>query len=162
MSKTLSLSLFAIGVFQVASVFPAQEKADKLDVLAKEAGEQFIKAIQTDIEAVMKMVDVPFCYLGARENIKDRQLLRVKLELIVQRNQETKKTVKLKLQSISSFGDFEEQFKDFKRDLELLKEVLEKADRVLIYTQADDLKRDDRTAVFVRIREGKPKVVGIR
>lgn len=161
MSKTLSL--FAIGVFQVALVLPVQEKADKPDkpdLLAKEAGEQFIKAIQTDIEAVMKIVDVPFCY--PRENIKDRQLLRVKLESLVQRNQQSKKTVKLKLQSIYSFGDFSEQFKASKRDLELLKEVLEKADRVLIYTQPDDLKRDDRTAIFVRVREGSLKIVGIR
>ncbi len=160
MPKNLFLSLFAVGILPFTSALLAQEKVDKHDVLARETADQFIKVIKSDIEAVMKMVDVPFCF--PRENIKDRETLRTKLESLVRRNQESKANVECKVQAIYSFANLEKKLKLPERDHKLLKEVLEKTDRVVIYTLITNPPRDDRAAVFVRIREGKAKVVGIR
>jgi hypothetical protein len=136
----------------------AKDKADKRDMLAKTAADEYLKAIQSqDLDAVMKMVDVPFFVPRSKENIKDRESLRSEMELLVKRDQ---RGVKVKVEAIYSVANFVEKFKLGAGVRDRMKEVAEAADRVVVYTLITEPKRDDRAAVLVRIRDGKAKVVG--
>jgi hypothetical protein len=146
-----------------------KEPPDKRDGQAKDAAEEFVKAIsKANIEQVMKIVDVPF-YFGAaeedRETIKDRDSLKKKLEATLRPD-----PVEYKVVAISSFGSLPEAlFHDLlpketdetlftQGDQKLLKEILKKEDRVVFFM----IERDVLWAVAVRAQDRKAKVLGVR
>ncbi len=153
MVKKLSLMFLAASVLQFPALLPAQEKADKRDLLAKDTAEQFLAAVwKQDIETAMRTVDVPFFFNG-RETIKDRGRLKTGLESMFS---PPLPQVEQKVRAIYSFGSLPSHFFSNK-DHELLAKLLEKTDRIVLLQLPRRL-----IAIAVRFQDTKAKVVGIR
>ncbi|HYT91021.1 MAG TPA: hypothetical protein VEL76_20080 [Gemmataceae bacterium] len=144
--------------FLIVATLPAQEtekadKADKGDQQAKEAAEQFLKALlKPDLEAVMKTVDVPFCLQG-RENIKDHERLKKLLESFLA---PALAKWEYKAGAVAAFGSLPENIFS-ESEHKLFKEILTKTDCIVLFP----LPRR-ATAIAVRVEETKARVVGIR
>lgn len=154
MVKTLSLALFAWCAIQLAPFLPAQEKADKRDALAREAAEQFAKAMLKgdDIDALMKAVDVPFFFDG-KEVMKDRERLKKNLESLLN---PTTAPPECKVWAVFPFASVPKGVFAAEDD-ELLKAVIGKTDRVVL------LHLPRRALVIaVRTRDDGAKVIGFQ
>lgn len=148
------LAMVLVGTAALAWVGTvAQEKADKADTLAKEATVQFAEAMKAEnIEAVMKIVDIPFFWDGVK-NIKDREELKEAFAEVFAEKDLTQ--LEYTIKEIHTVAKVLENFSEKER--KLLREVVDKDDRiVLVWTKRDGI------AVVVRIRQGKAKVVGFR
>ncbi|MCI0637536.1 MAG: hypothetical protein L0Y72_13785 [Gemmataceae bacterium] len=132
-----------------------EEKADKRDVMAKEAAEQFVKGLKNqDIESIMGVVDVPFFVGGKKStNLIDRGQLREFLERVLAVEPPPKEHTYRATIPISSFPENSstDQLK------ELFQKSLEKTDRIVFFHPPRRI-----LATAVRFRDGQAKVVGIR
>lgn len=161
-------SLIAAGIVMsawlisvaAASAAPAPPPVDA-DKLAKEAAEQFVKAVQVeDIESLVKIMDVPFFIHGGI--IKDQDELR---EIFADLFQEKNMTqLNFQIKEVQTYEKIEEEWKKKKdKDGDDIKKLnLGKGDRIVILTVTAPQGREERTLLLVRIREGKVKVVGLR
>jgi hypothetical protein len=138
----------------LAAARPCRADSDKADALAREAVEQFTKAVKAeDVDAVMKLVDVPFFFDGKRV-IKDRDELRKEFTDAFDEKDLTQISVEIK--EIHAFEAIEEKLKE--NDREMLKEVLAKGDRVVVL----EVDSKEKVGLAVRIRDGQAKIVGLR
>lgn len=130
---------------------------DKRDAQAKEAIHQFMKALTAqDIDATMKVVDVPFFWDGV-ENIKDRAVLKAGLEKIFARNR--LKGLEYDLKEMWTFAKLPENMLHTK-DRKLVGVILEPTDRVALVLWRPPGR--DGLVVLIRLREGAVKIVGFR
>jgi hypothetical protein len=134
-----------------------QPEPGKLDARAKETVDQFMKAMTAhDIDATMKVVDVPFFWDGV-EIIKNRDFLKQKLEEIFKRNRI--KGLGYDLKEVWSFGNLPQKAAS-EKDKKLLGQILDKDDRVvLVLWKPPGM---DGLVAAVRFRDGKAKVAGFR
>lgn len=131
------------------------DEAEKANAQAREVVEKLAKAVKAkDIDAVMKIVDVPFFWDG-KKTIKDRDDLRKEIVGVFAEKDFSEVTLEVK--EVFTVEVVQGKLKEKER--ELLKDVVTKDDRVvLLGTNMDK----DKVAVFVRLRDGKARVVGIR
>ncbi|MBI2803923.1 MAG: hypothetical protein HYX68_02955 [Planctomycetes bacterium] len=139
-----------------ALVGQEKQKLDKRDRMAKDAAEEFIKAIwKQDLSATMKTVDVPFFWDGV-ENIKDRDALAARLKTMLRRD---RSKIPFKTKAVFTFGKLPENSVS-KRDLALLKAILDKSDRLVLIEFMPPGR--DGIMIAVRFRGEKARVVGFR
>jgi hypothetical protein len=144
--------IMAAGVCVVPAAPPIQ-KADMADTQAREVVEQFMKAMKAEnVDAVMKTVDVPFFWDGVM-NIKDQGDLKRHFAEVFEDKDLSQ--LKYTIKEVHTFAAMREKMD--KKELVLLKDVLDNKDRVVVVS----LPRDG-IAVMVRLRDGKAKVVGFR
>jgi len=136
-----------------------KKEFDKRDQGAKAAVEQFVKAvIAEDIKATMMIVDVPFFFDG-RENLKERAMVQSVFERIFDRKDLT--TLSYEIKATHAFDKLPANALN-EKDRRLLKDVLEKDDRVVTVAFTRNGVDADGMLVMIRFREGKVKVVGFR
>ncbi len=154
MYKQLILTFIVAGIPWLACGLVAQEKekGDKRDLLAKDAAEQFVKAIKSqDIDKVMQTVDVPFFLEGKVTN--DREKLKNSFEPMLA---EVPPELEFQFRDLTEFGTFPASFlRDHEHDL--LMDLLDKKDRIVLFQVENRV-----IAVPVRVQETKAIVVGIR
>ncbi len=150
----LGFTLAVSGLALARGSAAAKEERDKADIQAKEVAAQFMKAMKAeDSQAVMKVVEVPFFWDG-KKNIKDRQEMERNFARVFEEKDLTQ--IEYTIKAVHTFGKLPENLLN-EKDKGLLKEVLDKDDRIVLVA----LKRDG-LAIMVRFREGKAKVVGFR
>jgi len=131
--------------------------AEKNEDKAKEAAVAFLKAVKSkDVDAVMKVSAAPFAY---RDGDKPAVL---KAEAAIktwgkERLEEIKDADKIptEIEKIVSFAEVKEKIKD-EADRKTVEDVVGKDGFVAIITADDKM-----IPIFVRIKDGKAKVVGI-
>jgi hypothetical protein len=155
MFKPLAMMLVGTaGLAWLAVGAAAEDKGDKADAQSKEVVEQFMKALKAETtEAALKVADVPFFWDG-KEVIKEREELKKAFAQVFAEKDLTQ--IEYTIKEVSTLEKMREKLSEKER--ELLKDVLEKDDRVVFV----ELKSDAFLAVMVRIREGKAKVAGFR
>jgi hypothetical protein len=148
-----SLVMIGAGLAWLAAGVAAQEKADKADTQAKEAAEQFMKAMTAeDVERVIKAVELPFFWDGV-QIVKDRDDLKKRFAKVFEEKDLI--GIEYNIKEVHTLAKYQEKLSA--KDRDLLTEVLGNADRVVVVA----VKREG-IAVMVRIREGKAKVAGFR
>jgi hypothetical protein len=161
MSGKLPLILVAaVALKGIATDVAAQEKGDKTDTLAKEAVEQFFKAFTAKkIDGLMKAVDVPFCREGGK-NIDKRDDLKQFMQKAMDVRDSSKDTLAIKL--VTTLPKFEQSEGKFTgNERKAVEEVLGKDHRVVEVGWNRFGGSKSRHLIFVRIRKGEAKVVGM-
>jgi hypothetical protein len=144
----------ACGVAGSAAPKP-KDPEPNIDALAKEAAEQFAKALnEEDLDAVMKVVDLPFGW-DAVKTVKDREGLKEEFARVFREKDLTR--FRFAVDEVKTYGDVAPKLSE--RRKKVLDEVLKNEDRV-VFVKPVPAKSDDRTGIAVRIREGKVKVIG--
>lgn len=151
----LSVVLVLSGLFGQPIV-----AADKADDQAKEAVEQFAKAlVGKDVDGLMKVVDVPWCMEGKRL-IKDRDELKKEFIKLLDAKDFSKDKVAIKL--VAPLPKFEEavgkKLPDDHR--KMFEEVLGK-DHRMVLIEVEQGERKGKGVIAVRLQDGKARVVGI-
>jgi hypothetical protein len=140
--------------FLVVGAREKKDEADERDRQALMAADRFMKAVwKRDLEEVMKTVDLPFFWDGV-ENIKDRENLKSKLQRLVGRD---RSKIEYKVRAVYPFAEWAEKASLRTKDHELLKEVLDKTDRIVVFGLTKD-----GIEIAVRVRGNEAKVVGFR
>ncbi len=130
---------------------------DKTDEQAKEAANQFMKAVKArDIDAVMKTVQVPWFHNG-KKVIKERDELKQEFGKLFEKRDFAGLNYEIK--QVVSYDSVRKKVNDKER--ELLDEVVGKDDRVVLVV-LDNKMKEERVTLLVKQREGKAAVVGLR
>jgi hypothetical protein len=129
------------------------------DALAKQAAEQFDKALLAkDVDGVMAVVDVPFCWDFLRAPIRDRDALRA--EFIETFKEKDYAGIQFTVAEAVTYADFVPKVAKHKELKEALDTVVGPKDRVVAIIDPAD-KKQEKEYLAVRIIGGKAKVVGI-
>jgi hypothetical protein len=137
---------------------PKDPEAD-LDALAKQATEQFLKAlVAKDIDAVMAVVDVPYFLDFLRGSTKDRDALRA--EFVETFKEKDYAGIQFTVVEAVTYADFVPKLAKHKELKEALDTVVGPKDRVVAIIDSAD-KKQEKEYLAVRIFGGKAKVVGI-
>lgn len=150
-----------LAVLTCLSVVPGRAAADdtkKPGELAREAVLAYIKAANTrDVEAAMKVVDVPF-YVTEKVIIKERDEMRKLLEVAARRKNGE---LKLRIQDVGTLEQLEKKTGKvlIKEKRKPLIEVLGKEHRIVQVEITDNL-GTTKAAFAVRIDGSKAVVVG--
>ncbi len=135
------------------------------DKLAKAAAQELFAAMKKkDVDAVMKLLDAPFWL--ARGEVADKETLEGMIRKGVERgNDATAVTFEIAgVYNASKFGEEEVLGVLRKRpkpdDLQLLAKRIGPDGRVVVMRATDGGKRDERAALFVRVKDGVAKIVG--
>jgi hypothetical protein len=157
MRRALFLTLFAVLVAQ--AVGGGENKKD--DALARDVVQRLYKASDDrDVDAIMKLVDVPFC-LDGREIIKDKVKLRKIMEKSVARQRAGMK-FKIHIRKVAPMLDFIENKKVPPSRGADMSAVLAKNHRVVFV----EIERSgppggfQPTWIGVNFENGKPTIVG--
>ena len=155
MFKPVISAVLALAV--VALLVPTVRADEEADQKAREAATDFLNALKAEsIEGVMKVVDVPFYEDGDSVHKERDGVEKLVRELF---EKEELGGVKFEVVKVHSFAAVREKFSEPKR--ELLKDVLTDGDRVVQFKIDHDGQTDEDFLVFVRLREGTAKVVGV-
>lgn len=149
---TFPLCLLFLHV--TATTFAASDQ----DAVVKTAVQKFLQGREDrNLDDVMKVVDVPW-YHDNKSVITDRQELQAEFHRLLSRKNRTKTTSEIK--RILPFSQVRSQFTE--DQLRMLDAVLAPTDCVvLIAVQEAGLDRSRIMPIFVRLRDGQAKVVGL-
>lgn len=155
-SSLILLTSAALMVIATRGV-GAQEKGD---ALAREAVEQFFKAFNAkDIDSLLKGVDVPFCREGGK-NIDKLNELKPYLQKALDTRDPSKDKLAIKLvTTLPKLEEAEGKFTDNER--KAVQAVLGNDHRVVKVEMNRGEGGKHVHLIFVRIQNGKAKVVGI-
>lgn len=149
----VALPLFVI----IAVPLVALAAADKVDDQVKKVVDQFAAAVKAeDVDAVMKVVDVPWFDDGKRI-IRERDELKKHFQEIFKEKDLT--TFTYEIDEVNRFGDIQGEVSE--QDRELLKGVVDKDDRVVSLTIKQGDKKH-KVHLGVRLRKGEAKIVGLK
>ena len=155
MFKPVISAVLALAV--VALLVPTVRADEETDKKVREAATDFLNALKAEsIEGVMKVVDVPFYEDGDSVHKERDGVEKLVRELF---EKEELGGVKFEVVKVHAFAAVREKFSEPKR--ELLKDVLTDGDRVVQFKIDHDGQTDEDFLVFVRLREGMAKVVGV-
>jgi rRNA maturation endonuclease Nob1 len=146
--------------FAIAALFAfasATVAADKPEETAKNAAIAFLKAIKSkDVDAVMKLSDVPFVYKDSGIMVhKEADALKKWLKERLDELKDPEK-VPTTIDEMMPFATVKEKIKDAS-EKELAEEVMGK-DGFLAVLATDDGKK---VGIAVRLKDGKAKIVGL-
>jgi hypothetical protein len=132
--------------------------ADKGDALARGVAERYMKAVlDRDVDAVMKLVDVPWCH-DAREIIKDKAKLREKFRDAPMRPNAFA-NAKVHIREVATLEKLREKKKGPPARQVSLGEVVGKDDRV-VFVEVEHDGRFQPVWLGVRLEKGEARVVG--
>ena len=151
--------LVAVSFGTTVGVGAPQERAEK-ETQAKEAVARFFKALQAkDIDALMHEADIPFCREGG-SNIKQRDALKQFFQKALEIRDVSKDTITVKL--VTTLPELEKSEGKFTDDERKASEEALGKDHRVVKAEWDRFGEGKRGAlIFVRLRKGKAKVVGI-
>jgi hypothetical protein len=148
-----------VAVTVALAVPPRPDGADKdkADAIARDLAEGLAKAIfARDVEAIMKLVDVPWCH-DAREIINDREKVRGLFREAFAKSPDYSKA-KAHVRKIGTLAAFRAAKKDPPSRQVSLGEVLGKDDRV-VFMEIEHEGRFEPLWLGVRVKDGG-KIVG--
>jgi len=172
MVKTHSLTLFTvIALTVIAAQAAAEEKHETRDKQARKLCQQFWDNVKNkDVDALMKIVAVPFYEHGGKTNkiIRDRDELKKELQKLFP-GADVPKDLTIEIRESLSYEKVIEKYGEQlkKREngqiVETLDRILKKDDRVLNvqFKTSDGKKLADALLTTVAWRNGKAKVVGV-
>jgi hypothetical protein len=163
------LALAAAGLLVAAGGAGAEQPADKNVELAKKAVDAFAKGvIAKDINALMKVVDVPWCdnlNLETSKLILKSEELKKRLEKLIGGSSKIPEKVVLEFKTVLTYEKVLEKFGKAlsAEERKVLDEVLKKTDYVM-HVEIRSPEGEVLTAMsfLVGIRGGQAKVVGLR
>ena len=160
MPKVVFFGLLFASVTALLMARPAFAGEKKADDQAKEIVGRFSKAMfAKDVDGSLKLMDVPWVGLFSNDLVKDREELKKQWAQFL-KDANFEGDPKLEIKEVLTFPQFREKYKE-KIDKKISKALdqlkLTADDRVVLEQSG----KSGGSAILVRMRDGKPKIVGI-
>ena len=159
MPKSVFVPVLVVSLTGLLLNDPGSAGEKKSDEQAKEIVRKFFKALQArDVEGSLKMMDVPWVGLFSNELVKDRQELKKQWAKFLKEVKFAGEP-KLEIKQVLTFPQFREKYKErLGKTTKALDQLKLTADDRVVLEQSG---KSGGSAILVRMRDGKSKIVGI-